>query len=179
MCATLTSTIFTLACGQTALCKEFAALFSKTAACVVALWSSPVAQLIGLGKLGWKTAAPAFAAASSGAVLSTFLRRRSVSPVPASAICGALGTLGIGGGAGGLFYMGSFIGMSATANDAKARPYATQILAANLAATFFLVLGQFILGGVGGKLGAAALLGVLACDSIVDWKSTNTKYKTA
>ena len=166
MCATLSSALLTLLCGKTHLRKEVGAFTAAVAAWLAAVAADP-SLVVGAGQLTVKMCVPAFAAASSGAVISTALRRRGWGPVPASALCGALGTLGIGGGAGGLFYMGSFIGMSANANDKEMAPYVTQILAANLAAIFFLAFGQFILAGVGGKLGAAALLGVLACGSLV------------
>ena len=169
MCATTSSSILTLLCGKTKLKKEGAALVGKILAWLSATASNPTVSLVGTGQLTVRTCTPAFAAASSGAVLSTFLRRRGWGPVPASALCGALGTLGMGGAAGGLFYMGSFIGMSANANDPEKAPYATQMLAANLAAFFFLAFGQYVLGGVGGKLGAAALCGVLACGSVVTY----------
>jgi hypothetical protein len=162
MCATLSSALLTLLCGKMHLRKEVGAFFAKVAAWLTAVAADP-SLVVGAGQL----CVPAFVAASSGAVISTALRRRGWAPVSASALCGALGTLGIGGGTGGLFYMGSFIGMSANANDKEAAPFVTQILAANLAALFFLAFGQFVLAGVGGKLGAAALLGVLACGSLV------------
>lgn len=175
MCATLSSTILTLLNGRLNVPKELIAYFGNIFGQVAA---SPDALSIATNVMPGitNTVLPSFVIASFGAVLSTFMRRRGLGPVPSSAICGLLGTTYIRGSLGGLFYMGSFIGMSADANDSSQVDYRRQILAAILSTTFFLGLGQYILAGVGGKLGAAALLGVLSSSSLLRRAAIREKF---
>lgn len=107
-----------------------------------------------------------FAYASAGAIACTALRRRSWTPVTASAALGSVGTLAIGGPLGGFFYAGSFIGMSANAANKEEASFKSQVLAAALLALFFQTFGQNILAGVGGKLGAAACAACVTRDKL-------------
>lgn len=166
MCATISSTILTLLSGRLDVFTELKALFVRITTEIMTapdFFNLAAKTVPGISNI----VVPSFTLASLGAIVSTFLRRKGLGPVPSSAICGLIGTLFIKGSVGGLFYMGSFIGMSADANDAAAVDYPSQVLAAILATSFFLGLGQYILAGVGGKLGAAALCGVLASSSII------------
>ena len=94
------------------------------------------------------------------------MRRRGFSPVTASSLVGCLGIWGIGGPLGALFYAGTFVGMSADAASVETRSLKGQVVAAGVMTVIFQVLGRGFLGGVGGKLGAAALWGVLVRDSL-------------
>lgn len=67
---------------------------------------------------------------------------------------------------GALMYAGSFIGMSADAGSKEKRGFKGQVVAAGFMTLFFQSLGKHFLGTVGGKLGAAALLGVLVRDKL-------------
>lgn len=166
MCATISSTLLTLLSGRLDVITELKVLFTRISTEIVT--SPDIIDLAAKSAPGISnTVIPSFTIASIGAVVSTFLRRKGLGPVPSSAICGLIGTLFIRGSIGGLFYMGSFIGMSADANDAALVDYRSQVLAAILATSFFMGFGQFVLAGVGGKLGAAALCGVLASSSII------------
>ena len=145
-CATMSSAVFALLLSRLSLLSEFRALLSPP-------FNAPALL------------AP-FAFASAGAVACTALRRKDWTPVTASAALGTLGTLGIRGSLGGFFYAGTFIGMSANANDCEQVPYKSQILAAAFLALFFQTVGQNILAGVGGKLGAAACAACVTRDSL-------------
>jgi hypothetical protein len=181
MCATISSTILAFSCSQTKVRRELFDLLRSITnwTSIIAIDSTRVYDSIRelLSILG-----PAIISASGGSVACTALRRRGWSPVAASAIVGSLGTLGlarfVGNGLGGLFYMGSFIGMSANANDKIKAPYTVQIFAASLAVIFFQGFGQFVLAGVGGKLGAAALCGVLATGAIQVAMEQQQKFAT-
>ncbi|GMH85292.1 hypothetical protein TrVE_jg7798 [Triparma verrucosa] len=163
MCATMSSTVFTAVRGRLALGSELKA-FIKSIPCSTNAAFAVATQATVVGA-GGALVMPGLAA-SAGAVLCTLMRRRGFSPVTASSLVGSLGIWGIGGPLGALFYAGTFVGMSADAASVETRSLKGQVVAAGVMTVIFQVLGRGFLGGVGGKLGAAALGGVLVRDSL-------------